>query len=134
VVVVNLVERVGSVAFVGSHDQEVIVQLGRPRTLGLQDLHSDREKTESPDKGVNSEPICAKGKLTCEGDGLETSLSCWSVLSTVLCFWKFCSGFDGPHMPSAMATDLYPCVSKGCRCDPVVSKAMFLSRRAEVTH
>jgi hypothetical protein len=86
VVVVSLVEQVGIVVFVESYDQEVIVQLGRPRTLRLLDLHSDREKTESPNKGVNSELICAKGKLTCDGDGLETSLSCWSVLSTALCF------------------------------------------------
>lgn len=51
VAVVNLVERVGIVV-VGSHDQEVIVQLGRPRTLDLKDLHLDQEKIGSPDKGV----------------------------------------------------------------------------------
>jgi hypothetical protein len=133
VVVVDSEVYAGIVVF-ESHDQLVTVQLGRPRTLDLKDLHLGQEKIESPDKGVNGEPICANSKLTCEGDGLERSRSCCNVLSTVVCFWKFCSGFDGPHMPSAMANDLYLSVSQSCRSDLFVLKAKYLSRRAEVTH
>lgn len=40
--------------------------------------------------------------LTCEGDCRAVSRSCCSVRSRVLCFWKFCSAFDGPQRPSAM--------------------------------
>jgi hypothetical protein len=105
VVVVSSEAFVGNVVF-ESPDQSVVVQLGRPQTLGPRDLHLDQEMIESPEDGFNSETIGANCKLTCEGEALEMSRSCCSVLSTVVCFWKFCSGFEGPHIPSAIANNL----------------------------
>jgi hypothetical protein len=70
-----------------------------------------------------------KGNFTCEGDALETSLSCCNVLSTVLCFWKFCRGFDGPHMPSAMVTDLSLVMLQWCRRDRLELEFRSIYRR-----
>lgn len=32
--------------------------------------------------------------------------SCCKVRSTVLCFWKFCRAFEGPHSASAIVDDV----------------------------
>lgn len=41
-------------------------------------------------------------KLTCNGECLDRSRSCCSVLSTDACFWKFWREFEGPQSASAM--------------------------------
>jgi len=51
--------------------------------------------------------------LTCDGDCLDVSRSCCNVRSTVLCFWKLCRAFDGPHMLSAIVNSLYLVLLKG---------------------
>jgi hypothetical protein len=45
---------------------------------------------------------CVYNVLTCAGECLPTKRSCCSVRSTVVCFWKLCRAFDGPHSASAM--------------------------------
>lgn len=47
-----------------------------------------------------------KVSRTCAGECRETRRSCCNVRSTVLCFWKFWSAFEGPHMESAMMSDM----------------------------
>jgi hypothetical protein len=78
--------------------------LGRPRIRDLIAQHSDRARIGSPAyivKSGKNERILV-GRHTWEGDCLEIKRSCCNVRSTVLCFWKFCRAFEGPHKPSAM--------------------------------
>lgn len=41
--------------------------------------------------------------FTCSNCGREANRSCCSVLSTVVCFWKFCRAFEGPQRASDIA-------------------------------
>jgi hypothetical protein len=78
------------------------------RIPGQESLHCGSESGSPAIEDVSTEYMVQKReRRTWDGDCRETSLSCCSVLSTEVCFWKFCRAFDGPHRASLMIADRY---------------------------
>jgi hypothetical protein len=87
----------------GSHDRVGDCLLERLRIQGLDVVRLVLGKIGSPAHDVSWCVTKQRGrKRACDGVCLDMSRSCCNVRSTVLCFWKFCRAFDGPHIESAM--------------------------------
>jgi hypothetical protein len=92
----------------GSHDRVGDCLLERLRIQDLDVVHLVLVKIGSPALDVSWCVTKRKGgKLACDGVCFDINRSCCNVRSTVLCFWKFCRAFDGPHIESAMMYDVY---------------------------